>query len=81
MDQYAVLLEMVANEIARARAKHAPINSAHDGYAVILEELDEFKAEVWKKRNERDRENMLTELVQCTAMCIRTAVDTGLMED
>lgn len=32
-------------EVAKDQAKHAPIHSAHEGYAVILEELDEFKAE------------------------------------
>lgn len=37
----AVLLE-VAAELDRARATHAPMNSHHEGYAVILEELDEL---------------------------------------
>lgn len=36
-----VLLE-VAKELERARATHAPMNSHHEGYTVILEELDEL---------------------------------------
>lgn len=39
--QAGVLLE-VAKELAQARATHAPMNSHHEGYAVILEELDEL---------------------------------------
>lgn len=39
--QAAVLLE-VAKELANARATHAHMNSHHEGYAVILEELDEL---------------------------------------
>lgn len=74
-------LEMVAEELAKAQSQHAPLNSAHEAYAVILEELDEFKAEVWKKREKRDRANMLKELVQVAAMCARTAQDLGLVND
>jgi hypothetical protein len=72
-------LEQVAAEVARARAKWAPMNSAHEAYAVILEELDEFKAEVWKKRPERDRKRMGAELVQTAAMCMRAAEDLYLV--
>lgn len=36
-----VILE-VAEELAQARATHAPMHSHHEGYAVILEELDEL---------------------------------------
>lgn len=39
--QAGVLLE-VAKELAQARATHAPMNGHHEGYAVILEELDEL---------------------------------------
>jgi hypothetical protein len=72
-------LKLVEEELTKARGQHAPLNSAHEAYAVILEELDEFKAEVWKKRALRDRANMLKELVQVAAMCARTAEDIGLL--
>jgi hypothetical protein len=62
-------------EIERARAKHKPINSAHEGYAVILEELEEFWDEVKKKRELRDKRRMYDELVQIGAMAQRTADD------
>lgn len=62
-------------EIERARAGHRPINSVHEGYAVILEELDEFWEEVKKKREHRDKRAMYLELVQVAAMAQRTAED------
>jgi len=76
----ADIIERIAAEVARARDLHPPINSAHEGYAVILEELDEFKVEVWKKQRLRDRDQMLAELIQCAAMCVRVAVDIGLLK-
>lgn len=71
--------ELQSREIEAARANHKPINSAHEGYAVILEELDEFWEEVRKKRSLRDKSKMVAELVQIAAMAQRTAEDV-LME-
>lgn len=44
------LLIEVAQELDSARIKHAPMVSPHEGYAVILEELDELWDEVKKWR-------------------------------
>ena len=68
----------VAVELERARNKYPRINSLHEGYAVILEELDEFKHEVWKKQPERSDPQMYWELVQLAAMCQRVAEDVLL---
>jgi hypothetical protein len=73
--------ELVAVELASARRKHAPMASAHEAYAVILEELEEFKAEVFKRRAMRSWDDMLTELVQTAAMCQRAAEDLNLFAD
>lgn len=62
-------------ELERARSKHAPIHSAHEGYAVILEELQEFWDEGKKKRSERNQDQMVAELVQVAAMAQRTTED------
>jgi hypothetical protein len=70
---------MVEAEIAFARGKHAPINSAHEGYSVILEELDEFWEQVRLKRAARSKGKMLSELVQVAAMAQRTAEDLSLI--
>jgi hypothetical protein len=68
---------MVAGELGRARAKHAiGINSPHEGYAVIDEELDEFKRLVYgQDRSPDKRAAMLEELVQVAAMAQRCAED------
>lgn len=66
-------------ELSRAREKHhRKLNSAHEAYAVILEELDEFKDEVWKKGSQRNRWNMRQELIQVAAMAIRAIEDLDL---
>lgn len=68
-------LAEVADELLRAQAKWAPMNSPHEAYAVILEEVDEFWAEVRKKQTEHDPVAMYEELVQIAAMAARAAVD------
>lgn len=73
-------LSLVMDELERATARYAPMNSAHEGYAVILEELDELKAEVWKSPKNRDAQAMLSETVQVAAMALRFIVDVALPE-
>lgn len=65
----------VRDEMILAKQKHKPINSSHEGYAVILEELDEFWEEVRKKKEHRNTNNMYKQLVQIAAMAQRTAED------
>ncbi len=70
---------LVKAELARARDGHGSMQSLHEAYAVILEEVDEFKEEVWKKARDRDRANILSELVQIAAMAQKTAEDLKLL--
>lgn len=66
----------VSVELLKARRLHPkPINSAHEGFAVILEELSEFWDEVRKKDSARNKARMRSELVQIAAMAQRTAED------
>lgn len=76
--QSKTVLEMVAMELDAARAKHPPHKSLHEGYAVLLEEVEEFWAEVKKKSEERSPSRMLEELIQVAAMAVRTAEDVIL---
>lgn len=68
---------MVAGEVAKARSKHPPIKSLHEGYAVIKEEEEEFWEWVKMKAENRDRyrSKMVAELVQIGAMAERVAED------
>ena len=67
--------QCVAQELRLARQKHRPLNSAHEAYAVILEELDEFWEQVRLKREDREPIVMLVELVQIATMAQRAAED------
>lgn len=74
-------LNDVRGELAAAREKHpSPILSYHEGYAIALEELQEYWNEVCKKRACRDEDVMYWELVQTAAMCARIAEDRGLVD-
>lgn len=68
----------VGDEVRRASLKHRPMNSSHEAYAVILEELDEFWDEVKLKTEERSNANLRLELIQTAAMCIRAIHDLKL---
>lgn len=64
-------------ELINAIKRFAPFNSAHEGFAVIHEEFDELKKEVWKnpaKYPDRN-ENMYNEAKQVAAMAMRFMID------
>jgi len=74
--------QRVAAELQQARSKHTTnINSLHEGYAVILEEVDELWEIVRMKRENRDRAAVIEELVQIAAMAQRTAEDLNLLHE
>lgn len=77
MDGTTTFRYLVEVELQRARMKHSqPIHSKHEGYAVILEELDEVKQEVFHGKS---RLSLTDELVQVAAMCQRMAEDLRLV--
>jgi NTP pyrophosphatase (non-canonical NTP hydrolase) len=67
--------EMVMFELQKVRSNHPPIHSFHEGYAILLEEVDELWDECRKKPKKRCREDVLTELVQIASVCQRMAED------
>ena len=75
------VIHSVIQEYRRATNKNGPFHSAHEGYAVILEELDELKAEIWKNEQNRDYDKMMSEAVQVAAMGIRFIVDICLKKE
>jgi NTP pyrophosphatase (non-canonical NTP hydrolase) len=64
-------LEQVIAETSRARAMHKQYNSIHEGYAVLLEEVDEFWDEVRKRDENRSIEAIGKELVQVATVARR----------
>lgn len=67
--------ELVQEELKIARSKHGKIQNIHEGYSVLLEEVDEVWDLVKKKTEKRDLKHLLKELVQCGAMCQKMAED------
>lgn len=80
MNRTEMLVE-VAKELARAEEKFAPFNSAHEGYAIIKEELDELWAEVMKKKDKRSRKKMRREAIQIAAMGMRFVLNVTDKEE
>ena len=71
----AEVMNSVENEIQRAVELHGPMNSLHEGYAVILEEMDELWDQVKLRAHNRDLENIREEAIQIAAMAARLVVD------
>ncbi len=67
-----VVMDAVA-ELQYARSLHPAYHSGHEGYAVILEELDELWEEVRKRH--QDKVAMRREAIQVAATALRCAVD------
>lgn len=62
-----------AEELGEARMEHGPMHSAHEGYAVILEELGELWDEI--KAKVQDNAKMRKEAIQVAAMALRFVED------
>jgi hypothetical protein len=72
---YSRELRDVQDELDRALRKSAKFNTAHEGFAVIYEEFDELKAEVWKRPKKRQPKRMRHEAIQLAAMALRFAME------
>ncbi len=72
---FAKALNDLDEEIFRAVGKHSWSGSAHEGWAVIYEELDELWEHVRGHNNGRDKQAMRREALQVAATAIRFAVE------
>ncbi len=65
----------IMNELLRAQSLGFGLfDSPMEGYAVILEEADELKAEVWKNQKTRDLARMRKEAIEVAAMALKLIV-------
>jgi hypothetical protein len=69
------VLNEIEDEVSRAEAKWPPMNSAHEAYAVLLEEVDELKSHIWTNQKRRDIAEMRKEAIQVAAMAVRLIRD------
>ena len=71
---------MVRDELARAMMLHAPMRGVHEGYAVILEELDELWFEIKQKKPGQTTSfgRLRTKALHVAAMAARFVADLTL---
>ena len=67
--------KLVEKELAKARGKYGKQASVHEGYAILLEEVDEFWEHVRAKSHKRNYKELLGELVQIASSAQKTAED------
>lgn len=65
------LVSAIRSEFESASARYGAFNSAHEGYSVLLEEVDELWEEVKKSPKKRDMNAMRNEAMQVAAMALR----------
>lgn len=65
----------VLKELAVACDNWPKFNSAHEGYAVLLEEMDELWDQVKVNQKRRDLDKMYSEAKQVAAMALRFMID------
>lgn len=72
--------ELILTETRRAMNVHPKtFNSCHEGYAVILEEVNELWDEI--KRNPRNDEEVKKEAIQVGAMVVRFLYDLVVLDE
>lgn len=59
---------LIDREIVRLETKYGSVSSLHEGYSLLLEEMDEFWEEVKKKPSKRNIRNIKHELTQISAL-------------
>lgn len=62
-------------EATQAMSNWPPMNSAHEGYGVLFEEVDELWDWVKTKQKNRDLGAMKKEAIQIAAMALRFATE------
>ncbi len=75
MSPLTLSVKEIVDEYKEATQRFGAFHSAHEGYAVILEELDELKDEVFKQHPQRTKERLRAEAKQVAAMALRFMVD------
>ena len=78
LERLKLVIDLVRSEYMRATVKFGKFHNAHEGYAVLLEEVDELWDSVkLNQRIPRRDTEIMHEAIQVAAMAIRIIVDCG----
>lgn len=67
---------LIKTEMIKASEKFASFNTAHEGYAILLEEVDELWAAIKLKQSDVNRDTHIThEALHVAAMALRFLYD------
>ncbi len=75
LDELSVVQGEISHECFTAMKNWPSFNSAHEGFAVLKEEVDELWDQVKINQKKRDISKMRSEAIQVAAMAMRFAVE------
>jgi hypothetical protein len=75
IDKIDLIRRFAIYELLTASDNHAPLNSYHEAYGVLAEEVDELWDEIKKKRKDRDHVKIFCEAIQVAAVAMRLIHD------
>lgn len=73
--EFGKTVDDAIRETEKAMENFPSFHSAHEGFAVLLEEVEELKSHVWTNQRKRDIPAMRKEAIQVAAMALRFAHD------
>jgi len=65
----------VRNELTKAVAAFPAMRSAHEGYAIILEEIEELWEAIRNNKSDEANDRQRKEAIQVAAMAMRFVID------
>jgi hypothetical protein len=75
-EKLRIIVNSITDEFIRTTNKYGPFHTAHEGYAVLLEEVDELWKNVKLKQTDSHRERLIAnEAIHVAAMAIRLIYD------
>ena len=77
LKQFWSIMADVKDEVSRAKSKYPKFNSLHEGYAILLEEIEELWDHTKVKQANRNGAEIEIELMQVIAMAVRCMLDLG----
>lgn len=66
-----MIIEIIELELDECKNKHKPFCSTHEGYGILLEEVDELWDEIKKSKDYFANKRMVDEAIQVAAMAIK----------